>query len=166
MKKLILTNDDYKGYAEHIRHACRGILLNGDNVLLCYESNTKQYIIPGGGVEKDESLEQCCEREMLEETGLKVKPVNYYLEIEEHFSDWHHFNHYFICELILDTGERHLTKAEEDAGYVIEWLPLKKAIEIFGTYEDYHKIRLETFGMYRREFTALQEAYKIFFEKK
>ena len=43
MKKIVQTNDDYKGYAEHIRHACRGILLNGDNVLLCYESNTKPF---------------------------------------------------------------------------------------------------------------------------
>ena len=75
------NNDDYKGYVNNLRHACRGIIINNGNVLLCYESNEGKYIIPGGGQEDNESLEQCCERELLEETGMIVKTNPCYLEI-------------------------------------------------------------------------------------
>lgn len=96
MKTIQLKNDDYKGYVNNLRHACRGIVINNENVLLCYESNEGKYIIPGGGQEDNESLEQCCERELLEETGMIVKTNPCYLEIEELFSDWRHINHYFV----------------------------------------------------------------------
>lgn len=41
------------------------------------------------------------------------------------------------------------------------WVPLKKAIEIFGNYENYHKTNIANYGLYRREFHALAKAYKI-----
>ncbi|BDC92123.1 hypothetical protein TRBR_02200 [Treponema bryantii] len=34
-----------------------------------YESKNNKYIIPGDGVENGETLEECCERELVEETG-------------------------------------------------------------------------------------------------
>ena len=36
-----------------------------------------------------------------------------------------------------------------------------KYIEIFGNYESYHKTNIANYGLYRREFHALKEAYKI-----
>ena len=69
MKKLELKNDDFLGYVKHLRHACRGIVVHEGKVLLGYEENNNKYIIPGGGLEKGETYEQCCERELLEETG-------------------------------------------------------------------------------------------------
>ena len=79
MKQLELINDDFTGRIEKLRHACRGILIRDGNVLLGYETIGKKYIIPGGGVEEGETLEQCCEREMLEETGLRVRATQNYL---------------------------------------------------------------------------------------
>ena len=35
--------------------------------LIRLRGNEDKYIIPGGGVENDETLSECCEREMLEE---------------------------------------------------------------------------------------------------
>lgn len=75
MRKLQLINDDYLGNVEHLRHACRGILVNNGKVLLSYETVFGKYIIPGGGVEEGETFQQCCEREMLEETGMKVRAL-------------------------------------------------------------------------------------------
>jgi len=161
MKSIQLINDDYKGCVNNIRHACRGIIINNGNVLLCYESNEGKYIIPGGGQEEKESLEKCCEREILEETGVIVKVKQAYLEIEELFLDWRHINHYFICDIIEDTGKVHLTENEKQAGYKTVWVPLEKAIEIFGNYENYHKTNIADYGLYKREFHALTEAYKI-----
>jgi hypothetical protein len=38
MKKLELKNDDFLGYVNTLRHACRGILVKDGKVLLGYES--------------------------------------------------------------------------------------------------------------------------------
>ncbi len=68
MKKLELKNDDFLGYVKHLRHACRGIVVHEGKVLLGYEEKNNKYIIPGGGLEDGETYEQCCERELLEDT--------------------------------------------------------------------------------------------------
>lgn len=160
MESIQLINDDYKGYVNNLRHACRGIIINNGNVLLSYESNADRYIIPGGGQEDDETLEQCCEREMLEETGMIVKAKSCYLEIEELFSDWRHINHYFFCDVIEDTGKFNLTEREKEAGCKILWLSLEKALEIFGNYEAFHETNIADYGLYKREACALAEACK------
>lgn len=61
------------------REACRGIVISNDKILLTYEVNTDQWFIPGGGIEDNESLEECCVRELAEETGCKVKANQYFL---------------------------------------------------------------------------------------
>ena len=157
MRMLQLKNDDYLGYVKHLRHACRGIVIYDGKVLLSYEANNNKYLIPGGGVEEGETYEQCCERELLEETGMQVRAKEEYLEIEELFCDWRHVNHYFVCELVKDTGNVNLTEAEARAGCTFKWLPMAQALDIFGSYEEYHKTNIADYGLYRREFTALKE---------
>ena len=83
MEKVQLINDDYLGYVKRLRHACRGIVVKDGKILLSYESKYNKYMIPGGGVEEGEDYAACCERELLEETGMKVKATEEYLEIEE-----------------------------------------------------------------------------------
>ena len=160
-EQIKLVNDDFQGHVDILRHACRGILVREGKVLLCCESDNDKYIIPGGGVEGSETYAECCEREMLEETGIQVRAVTGYLDIEELFDVWNHVNHYFICEFVKDTGARHLTKAEARAGYRNVWLPLERALEIFGNYEAYHDKNIADFGLYRREYTALKEYEKM-----
>ena len=155
--QMQLINDDYLGRIEKIRHACRGILVRDGKVLLCHEPKSGLYIIPGGGVEGHENYADCCDREMLEETGYRTKAVAGYLDIEELFDVWRHINHYYICELIEDTGVQHLTEAEKLAGYTNAWVPLEEALEIFGKYEDYHDRDIAIYGLYRREYTVLKE---------
>lgn len=164
VKQLLLVNDDYLGHVEVLRHACRGILVRDGKILLCHEPESGLYIIPGGGVEGNESYAECCQREMLEETGYRTKAKTGYLDIEELFDVWRHFNHYFICELIEDTGVQHLTEAEKLAGYTNAWVPFEEALEIFGKYEDYHNIDLAVYGLYKREHAALTEYEKFIAE--
>ena len=151
-----LINDDYVGYSEHLRHACRGILVRDGRILLSYESRNNRYMIPGGGAENGETFFECCERELREETGIAVKAVRNFLEIEELFDRWQHINHYFVCEYVGDTGVQHLTESEERAGYVPVWMPFPEALRLFGDYERYHTSYLPDYGLYRREYTALK----------
>ena len=161
MNHIELINDDWQGRVDVLRHACRGILINDGKILLGYETKNDKYIIPGGGVEANETLTQCCEREMLEETGMAVKANLCFLEVEELFDVWRHINHYFVCELIEDTGKQHLTEYEKRAGCTNVWMPLTEAMDIFGRYEQFHATNIADYGLYRREFTALKEFCKI-----
>ena len=156
MKKIQIINDDYQGHVDICRHACRGIVIKEDKILLCYESNEDKYIIPGGGVEGDEMLADCCIREIMEETGIRVKPIDNYLEIEELFLNWQHVQHYFLCEYIEDTGIQHLTDEEIKCGDIPRWLQFEEAIELFGRYEEYHEKSIADYGLYRREYLALK----------
>ena len=161
MKKLQLINDDYLGHVDHLRHACRGIVIKDGEVLLSLESKNDKYMTPGGGLEDGETLAQCCEREVLEETGIEVKATEELIEIEELFDCWQHFSHFFVCEYIKDTGCQHLTEAEKSADYKGVWVPIDDALKIFGRYEDLHKTCIEDYGLYRREYYALLEYIKV-----
>ena len=156
MQKILLINDDYQGHVDICRHACRGIVIKDGKLLLSYESNEGKYITPGGGVEDDETFAECCAREVREETGIIVRPVEEYLEIEELFLNWRHIQHYFLCEYVEDTGIQHLTEAEIKCGNVPKWLPFDEAVEIFGRYEEYHETSIADYGLYRREYLALK----------
>lgn len=157
MKQILLINDDYLGHVDHVRHCGRGIVIKDGKVLLSYLSNNGYYMIPGGGVEEGESYAACCERELLEETGIVVRAKEEVIEIEELFDVWRHFSHFFICEFVRDTGETHFTEAEEEAGYEKVWISLEEAVNIFGKYEEYRMKDIPLYGLYRREFTALTE---------
>ena len=57
------------------RRSCRGLLIDGDRVLLAQhhiKDRDTVWVGPGGGVEDGESLEQALTRELREETGLMI----------------------------------------------------------------------------------------------
>lgn len=145
----------YSETPERIRIASRAFLIKDAKILLSHELNTGVYLIPGGGAEGDETAEECCIREIREETGYKVKPIEKTLEIHEHFREILYISRYFICE-ITGEGEQKLTESEIEHGVVPEWVELEKALEIFGSYTDYADIDEEIEGQYKREFTAIK----------
>ncbi len=160
MKKNIKSND-FLGYISSIRHACRGIIIKDNKILLSYEKNENQYLIPGGGIEENETLIECCKREILEETGIICFPKENYLDIEELFQDMKHINHYFICEIISEHQKTHLTDNEKKLGLTFVWMPIKEALHIFKEYELYKSSNLARFGLYHRELIAIEEYLKL-----
>lgn len=161
MEIIKLTNPDYLGYVDVKRHACRGIIIKGDKILLGYERNIDQYIIPGGGVEDYETLIDCCKREVLEETGIICSPKEHYLDIEELFLSMKHINHYFVCELVDESNDVKLTEAEKEVDLTFIWMNINEAIKVFEQYEIYIDKNVARFGLYRREFLALKAYLNI-----
>ena len=83
---LELKNDDFLGYVKHLRHACRGILVKDGKVLLGYESKNNKYIIPGGGVENEETLGEALEIFGRYEDFHKTNIADYGLYRREYFA--------------------------------------------------------------------------------
>lgn len=141
----------YSDPPENVRVASRGILIDGNKILLSHELNTGVYMSPGGGIESGESLEECCIRELREETGYEVKPVKRFLKINEHSFETLYVSNYFICEIVGKSNQS-LTKIEIEHGVVPEWVEISKALEIFG---EYASKREDIMSLYLREYTMI-----------
>ena len=133
--------------------ACRGIVIRDGTILLTYEVNTDQWFIPGGGLEGNETVQQCCNRELAEETGFVVNPLYQFATINEYYEEWKYISNYFICEITGET-QRLLTKREAEVGLEPRWIPLQEAVTIFSRHQDYAHDEMKR-GAYLREYKAL-----------
>ena len=138
------------------RIAGRGIVVDDGKILLSYEVNTDVYMTPGGGIEANETLEECCARELKEEAGIIVKPIEHFLTINEYSFDTLYISNYFICQKIGESTQA-LTQIEIEHGITPVWLTIEEALEIFGRYEEK---REDIMSLYLREFTMLNEYMK------
>lgn len=136
------------------RVACRGFVVKNDKILICHEIVDKQFFSPGGGIECGETLEECCAREVCEETGILVKVKDRIITVNEYYEDWKYITHYYICEAIGE-AEAHLTKEEASRGLVPEWIDIEFIRDLWSRHDEFK--REETRGSYLREYTALRE---------
>jgi len=139
---------------DHVREACRGIVFSDGKLLMTYEEKTDQWFIPGGGREGAESYEECCIREIAEETGVLVNPRERLLTVNEYYEDWLYISHYYICDAV-GTCERNLTAREMEVGLVPRLITSEEALEIFSHHNDYAGEQEMTRGCYLREYHAL-----------
>ena len=146
-----------------IREASRGIVLDGERILLTYEVNTDQWFIPGGGLEGDESLAACCARELAEETGKKVSVGKEFLTLYEYYNEWKFESHYFVCT-IEGNAQRRLTEREIQAGLEPRWVDLFDALDIFSRHLEYKNVNEMKRGAYLREHQAMQAFFEFFAE--
>ena len=138
---------------EKIRVSSRGIVFENGKILLSHEVNTGVYMSPGGGVEENETLEECCVRELSEETGYIVKPIKHFITVNEYCFETLYIGNYFICEKIGES-QRLLTDVEAEHGMISEWVEIEKAVEIFGAYASK---REDHASLYLREFTVINK---------
>lgn len=156
MKTLEIIGDNHFEAWTKQRVACRGIVISGEKALLSYEEKTDQYGIPGGGIEGEETLEECCAREIAEETGIVVSVDEKYLIMNEFYEEWFFETHFFICKAIGET-ERKLTSREQKVRMLPKWVDIQDAIDIFSKYQEYAETNEEKRGIYLREYIALNE---------
>ena len=143
----------YSDPPEKERIASRGLIIDNGKILLSYEKNTDVYMTPGGGLENGETLEECCVRELREETGYEVVPLTPLLIINEYCFETVYISNYFICKTVGKSVQS-LTDIEIEHGITPVWLDVEKALEIFG---DYASHREDIASLYLREFTVLNK---------
>lgn len=149
--------ETYSNPPERVRIAGRGIVVRDGKILLSHELNTGVYMSPGGGLEEGESLEECCARELMEETGYEVKPLFQFLRINEFSFETEYVSNYFICE-VTGEGKQILTKIEIEHGIVPEWVKIEDALAIFGTYNEKAP---DVRSLYIRELTTINKYLEI-----
>ena len=153
MKTLYTYGSNRHPVHEKTRAACRGIVVEDGKILLSYETVSDQWLIPGGGMESGETPEACVIRELGEETGCVVRPLEQFLSLFEYYEEWEYISHYFVCEVTGRT-ELKLTQAEAERCLLPRWLPLEEALTIFAAHES-HAHNEEKRGCCLREYRAL-----------
>ncbi len=142
------------------RVGCRGIVIKDFRMLISHEVNADYCLIPGGGLESGETPEECCAREVCEETGYIVKPVFHFLTINEYYEEYKFISHYFLCDIIGES-EQNLTANEIKRGLIPEWISPDKMFELYSKHDDFATINEEKRGAYLREYTALTEYFAL-----
>lgn len=108
-----------------------GILIENDEILLVKQklSNTRSWSLPGGRLERGETLEQALKRELKEETGLVVDLVRmlYLCDVKSSFNTVLHVT--FLVErrdgkLTLPTNE-----FDENPIHDVRFVPIKKLVD-------------------------------------
>lgn len=113
------------------------IVIKDDKILLIhrFKDGRDFWVIPGGSVEKGESLEEAGKREIEEETGLEVTLSEKIWEYEnDYYGDGIRKEYYFLASKISDgkpemLGEELLRMSEENK-FDPEWVALDKIKDI------------------------------------
>jgi 8-oxo-dGTP pyrophosphatase MutT (NUDIX family) len=103
-----------------------GAVIKRDNKVLLihrFKNGDEYWVLPGGGVEDEESLEEALKREVFEETGLEL--VNFEALGSDDTADHHHY--YYDCK--VSEGEPQLGGPERDNSsaeniYILEWVEI------------------------------------------
>lgn len=139
MKLRKTTDKDFSGTTEipYVNpHKVRAVLLDeNDYMALMYlpkykhNDNNDLYMIPGGGVEANESVEKALEREMLEETGCHINIIEELGYIECPEDKWASTTHYYLAKIAGEKGQLQLTEHETESKFILQWHSLEKALD-------------------------------------
>lgn len=118
------------------REAVRGIIFNKDKILMVH-SNKGDYKFPGGGVKREESLEETLKREVQEETGFMVDNVinKIGVVIERKIDDYDKdsifemISYYYTCLTQDKQTIQQLDEYEAALNFKPIWISLDEAIE-------------------------------------
>ncbi len=114
-----------------MRISSRAVIIENGKVLTLFRRKIKgdvikeYYVIPGGGLEAGETLEQNVTRELREELNIEIKIIGYLGEE----SDGENVAHYFHCEIISGTprlGGEELERMTEANYYEPQFIELSK----------------------------------------
>lgn len=125
------------------------------------------YLLPGGGVDKDESVKDAIIRECLEETGCNVELDKFLGVVEDYRNrDKKHCISYCYTASVVGKKEKlSLTPDEEKNGMHVIWIELNEAVRILD--EEIDDLRKGKVKFYNtgynilRDSILLKEAQKI-----
>ena len=143
MKLLLELKDDDIGVRPRkikteIRSAARAVIFSGNKIALLHVTKNNYHKLPGGGIEKSETVKGALIREIAEETGCKIKITGEVGKVIEHRSHEGILNRnagvlqtsYCYLADVLEKGKPNFDEGEKEAGYKLEWASLDLAIKM------------------------------------
>jgi 8-oxo-dGTP diphosphatase len=155
---------EYKGI-EKIRKIVRAVVLDEQNrIALTKINNTDKfgirdyYELPGGGVQKGETLLRALSREMEEEIGCEISVIKEIGKVIDYYNLILRENHnYFYLVRVLNRVPSRLEPEEIERIEAIVWVPIDEAIRL---YEKMQNILVGKL-VKQRELPILQRAQKM-----
>ena len=146
------------------RPSVRGIIIKNGKILMIHSLKYDYYKLPGGGVEKGESLADALIREVKEESGYSIKPDSIrefgYVRrkskgmIEDIFIQ---DNYYYVCETNETQSLQNLDDYEADEQFTPEFISIEQALDTNKTADHKEKALSHTFeAMIERENRVLE----------
>ena len=145
------------------RVAIRAIIMANNRILLV-QSNRGDFKFPGGGLEENESHEECLIREVREETGYIHCIVNDKIgtvterKMDEYIENslFQMTSHYYLCDLATDKKiAQKLDGYEAELNFTPKWVTLEEAIKqnesLIEKYEQNGWLKRETFVLIQLE---------------
>lgn len=137
MNTLAVFNEERASEAEielmTARDAARGVVVDTDgNVALLDNVKRKYFSVPGGGVEFGETTEEALVRECKEEIACDVRILREIGKTIEYRKQRNIVNisHAFLAVVLGEKGIPVPTGDEKEAGSVVIWVPVLKAIQL------------------------------------
>ena len=106
----------------------RAIIIHEDKIISMYRERNNRifYTFPGGGMEGNETEEECLKREVFEEFGIVVKPIKKVYTFESQ----NNIEHFFLAEWIsgeFGTGQGEEYQANRNNGiYIPKFIEISK----------------------------------------
>ena len=110
------------------------VIIKEDKILLIhrFREGKEYWVLPGGGIEKDETKESALEREVLEELSLAVIDKRFLFTV---FNVGRNEHHYLITKYsgAVKLGGPEAKRANENNKYLLTWVPMSefKQLNIF-----------------------------------
>lgn len=137
------------------------IVDNNNNIALV--GNKWWRLLPGGGVEQNETHEEAVGREAMEEVGCNITDIQEFACTEDfrNKDGVHQITHFFTAKLDGEKGEPTTTQDDEQ-GMKVDWLTLDEAINLLE--REVREIPPDRYNSHfnvRTHLAALREAKKL-----
>lgn len=137
--RLISCLTHIQPQAEHTiakRIATRGIVLNGEQILLMYTRRYNDYSLPGGGVDEGETLQDALLRELREDPGAQHISVLAEFGMVDEYRPWYRNDinvmfmrsYCYLCQIDGELGTPQLEDYEHANSMQVQWVNIFDAI--------------------------------------
>ncbi|RXK19178.1 NUDIX hydrolase [Macrococcus sp. DPC7161] len=114
-------------------HGASAIVIDNSKLLIVKSKTEQKWTIPTGGLETDETSEQACIREVLEETGYDVKILKYIESKDKSVKNYQVKVDYYLCSVI--SGELIINDPDEEIDE-IRWVSNREFNELDWLYPE------------------------------